>query len=134
MKKFEKHLSANDAGETGGHQAGLLIPKGQQELIEMLPYLDPSIKNPDAWIRCIDSFGDSWELRYIYYNNKFHDEKGTRNEYRITHMTKYLRTFGAKEGSVFVISKIDHDDVFNIALENEIISGKIKLRGWKKVY
>ncbi|WP_460385259.1 hypothetical protein [Pseudomonas amygdali] len=41
------------------------------------------------------------------YNNKLHDESGTRNEYHITYMTKYFREIGAQEGEALEISKSD---------------------------
>lgn len=103
-KTFNKILSANDVGSTGGHQAGVLIPKSE-ELLAFLPNLDPSVKNPDAWIECEDEDGILHKFRFVYYNNKLHDKDGTRNEYRITHMTKYFREAGASEGDSFEISK-----------------------------
>ena len=81
---FSKVLSANDVGATGGHMGGLLIPKGERELLAILPPLDPTIKNPDAWLECVDDAGQALRLRFVYYNNKLHDERGTRNEFRLT--------------------------------------------------
>jgi hypothetical protein len=101
---FTKTLSANDVGATGGHQGGILIPKSETDLLAFLPYLNPKIKNPDAWIDCIDEKGTLRRLRFVYYNNKLHDENGTRNEYRITYLTRYFREVGAKEGDFFEIS------------------------------
>ncbi|WP_175653834.1 EcoRII N-terminal effector-binding domain-containing protein [Pseudomonas sp. Marseille-P9899] len=102
-KAFRKTLSANDVGSTGGHQGGILIPKSETELLAFLPPLDPDTKNPNAWIDCEDETGKIRRFRLVYYNNKFHDERGTRNEYRITHMTKYLREVDAKEGEAIEI-------------------------------
>jgi len=31
--RYAKLLSANDTGETGGHQAGILVPKSDAELL-----------------------------------------------------------------------------------------------------
>lgn len=142
MKSFAKPLTANDTGETGGHQAGILIPKGQPELMEALPYLDPTIKNPDFWITCIDEGGTEWSFRYVYYNNKLHDEKGTRNEYRITHMTKYFRSVVAKAGDVFIISVVKPGIIYNIKVqpaEEEIKTesdspNRIRLKGWRRIH
>lgn len=102
---FQKTLSANDVGATHAHQAGIHIPKTETALLEFLPPLDPKMRNPDAWIDCIDEDRAVHRFRYVYYNNKLHDENGTRNEYRITHMTGYLRQAGAKEGDILEISK-----------------------------
>jgi hypothetical protein len=91
-RTFSKTLSANDVGATGGHQGGILIPKSEAELLSFLPVLDPKVKNPDAWIECEDETGTTRKFRFIYYNNKLHDEGGTRNEYRITYMPPILVT------------------------------------------
>jgi hypothetical protein len=103
-KTFSKTLSANDVG-IRCHQAGALIPKSETELLAFLPPLDPSVKNPDAWIDCADENGFMRRFRFVYYNNKLHDPGGTRNEYRITHMTSYFREMAAREGDIFEISK-----------------------------
>lgn len=103
-KTFSKTLSANDVG-IRSNQAGALIPKSKKELLAFLPPLDPSIKNPDAWIDCTDENGSMRRFRFVYYNNKLHDLGGTRNEYRITHMTSYFREMAAREGDIFEISK-----------------------------
>ncbi|GGE92668.1 EcoRII N-terminal effector-binding domain-containing protein [Massilia psychrophila] len=110
-KTFIKILSANDVGTTGGHQGGILIPKGEAELLAFLPPLNSAIKNPDAWIECMDEVGVLRRFRFVYYNNKLHDLKGTRNEYRVTYMTRYFRDTGANEGDTFEIS--GGEDKFN---------------------
>lgn len=104
-QSFSKTLSANDVGATGGHQGGILVPKSEAELLAFLPPLDPAIKNPDAWIICIDESGKLRRFRFVYYNNRLHDAKGTRNEYRITYMTGYFREMRAREHDIFEISK-----------------------------
>jgi hypothetical protein len=113
-KTFIKTLSANDVGTTGGHQGGILIPKGEAELLAFLPPLDSAKKNPDAWIECMDEVGVLRRFRFVYYNNKLHDQKGTRNEYRVTYMTRYFRDVGANEGATFEIS--GGEDKFNYSI------------------
>ncbi|MDN7445165.1 EcoRII N-terminal effector-binding domain-containing protein [Burkholderia cepacia] len=105
IRTFCKTLSANDVGATGAHQAGILVPKSEQELLDFLPQLDSAVKNPDAWIECVDEAGVHHRFRFVYYNNRFHDPKGTRNEYRITYMTRYFKAAGASEGDTFEISR-----------------------------
>lgn len=105
--RFVKVLSANDVGATGAHMAGIAIPKGDQGLINFLPELDPSIKNPSVLIEADTDLGDVITLRYVYYNNKIHDPAGTRDEYRITHLTGFLRQSNASEGDTFEISRPD---------------------------
>ena len=85
-KSFAKTLSGNDVGETGSHQAGICVPKKNQDLCSFFPQLDAKIKNPDCWLICEDENGDSWKLRFVYYDSKTLGV-GTRNEYRITHLT-----------------------------------------------
>ncbi len=142
IQTYEKMLTANDTGETGGHQAGVHIPKSQIELLALLPYLDPTQKNPDAWLRMTDDTGTIWEFRYIYYNNKLHDESGTRNEYRITHMTKFFRAVGAAEGDIMVISGSPGSHNYTISVRKAVQdqvsqsggSVRIRLTGWRRVH
>lgn len=141
IKKFWKSLSANDVGSTGGHQGGILIPKGEQELLAILPKLNADTKNPDAWIRCIDDSGHDMKFRFVYYNNKLHDPGGTRNEYRITHMTGWFRDVGASEGDNFEISKAENERHFSIAIrrqseeaENSDESPRIRLTRWRRIH
>ena len=74
---YEKLLTANDTGETGGHQAGIHIPKSQSDLIRFLPALKPDVKNPDAWLNCIDDSGVEWSLFITTTNFTTLLERGT---------------------------------------------------------
>lgn len=142
IETYEKLLTANDTGETGGHQAGIHIPKSQTDLLALLPPLDPRQKNPDAWLEMTDDSGAVWRLRYVYYNNRLHDENGTRDEYRITHMTKFFRAMGAKEGDILMLSGTQDEKNYSISIRKASqssssttrLSSKIKLRGWRRVY
>jgi hypothetical protein len=107
---FLKMLSANDVGATGTHQAGILVPKSNQKLLALFPPLDAKSKNPDAWIDCIDEHGIRRKFRFVYYNNELHDTDGTRNEYRLTHMTEYLYEMRAVEGDSIEITRRDGRD------------------------
>lgn len=139
---FEKPLTRNDTGETGGHQAGIHIPKSQTELLALLPFLDPAQKNPDAWLEMTDDSGVNWQFRYIYYNNRLHDEGGTRDEYRITHMTRFFRAVGATEGDVLVLSGSPGSNSYAISVrrgdqEQGEPGGKpvrVRLKGWHRVH
>ena len=142
IQAYEKMLTANDTGETGGHQAGIHIPKSQTDLLALLPHLDPTEKNPDAWLEMTDDTGILWRFRYIYYNNKFHDEGGTRDEYRITHMTKFLRAVGAVEGYVMVLSGSPGSLRYSISVrkpdQDQVPQSdkpvRVRLKGWRRVY
>lgn len=143
-KTFSKTLSANDVGATGTHQSGILVPKSEKELLSFLPPLDPGIKNPDAWIECVDEGGTVRRFRFVYYNNKLHDTNGTRNEYRLTYMTSYFREMGAREGETFEISRDETEEVYIIrvvrhqvaSVESEAAQGvRIKIKSaWRCVH
>lgn len=145
MKKFIKTLSANDVGTTGGHMGGILVPKGDGELLAFLPPLDASTLNPSAWIDCQAPDGSPLRLRFVYYNNRLHTPGGTRNEYRITYLTKFLRSEGAKEGDVFEIAKEDGSSFYRIRVistggveppaDDDDSPIRIKLTtGWRRVH
>jgi hypothetical protein len=98
-----KELSANDIGATGTHQAGILVPKAP-EILSFFPTLNRRSKNPRAALVVREKRdGTRWIFNFIYYNNAFFG--GTRNEYRLTCMTKYLRATGARVGDELVFSK-----------------------------
>jgi len=142
MHTYEKGLTANDTGETGAHQAGVHIPKSQTDLLSFLPPLDPSIKNPDAWLEMKDDAGEVWRFRYIHYNNSLHDPGGTRDEFRITHMTGFFRSAGAAAGDTLVLSGIPGTGRYNILVRkpDQVVEDepsapvRIRLRGWQRVY
>ena len=48
-------------------------------------------------------------IKFIYYNNKFHDEGGTRNEYRLTGTTGFIKNYALKEGDIITLSKYKND-------------------------
>lgn len=109
-RTISKVLSPNDVGETGGHQAGFLIPK-IGDALHFFPELDSSIKNPRHPIFIYDDFGGRWELSFIYYNNKFFG--GTRNEYRLTGLTKFFAQNRLVSGDTIILTK-DEDDRYLI--------------------
>ena len=99
---IEKVLSANDTGETGAHQAGLFIP---WDVVNtgFFPSLDPSTKNPRCPIDLLDPAGEEWTFNFIYYNNAFFG--GTRNEYRLTCVTKFFRCHSLKTGDTLIFKR-----------------------------
>jgi hypothetical protein len=99
---IEKTLSKNDTGETGGHQAGILVPK-DPEILGFFPQLEATIKNPRVPLDLLDDTGREWTFMFIYYNGKFFG--GTRNEYRVTGMTAYLREFNLKAGDKVILHR-----------------------------
>lgn len=103
MHTIEKVLSANDTGETGGHQAGILVPKDPR-ILGFFPHLDRNIKNPRAVVDIRDDTGHEWTFNFIYYNN--HLFGGTRNEFRLTGMTAFFREFNLKTGDTLVFRRV----------------------------
>ena len=113
--EIHKILSANDVGETGGHQAGILVPKNG-ELLAFFPSLDKAVMNPRMTLVMREKEDDTrWEFNFIYYNNRLF-KAGTRNEYRLTVMTKYLRSANAKTGDTLIFVK-DEDASYKIELK-----------------
>lgn len=131
---IEKELSANDSGETGTHQAGILIARDER-ILSFFPPLDRSTKNPRHSIVFRDSSGVPWTFEFIYYNNRFFG--GTRNEYRLTCMTKYLRAENLRAGDVVVLRREEGARYFVEARRKKaevLEQGRLKLGGsWKVV-
>lgn len=135
---FEKVLTKNDVGATNSHQSGFLIPKSMSSLLSFLPSLDPKILNPSIILPVYDDRDEIWEFRYIYYNNKLHSKGGTRNEYRITRTTKFMKKQKAKEGDLirFTKNKKGH---YMIVVVSSIAAhpqegNKVRLKGWNQVF
>lgn len=99
---IQKVLSSNDTGETGGHQAGILVPK-DKSILGFFPILDKKFKNPRAVIDVVDETGKEWAFSFIYYNNRLFG--GTRNEYRLTGMTSYFKAFNLKSGDKIFLQR-----------------------------
>jgi hypothetical protein len=132
---IRKILSPNDTGETATHQAGILVPKSG-EVLEFFPTLQKHIKNP----RCTLVFLDEdqvtkWSFEFIYYNGKFFG--GTRNEYRLTGMTAYIRSRNLKSGDAIELSRDEHGRLHIRAQSTRAIAsgdGSLKLApGWKVI-
>ena len=60
-------------------------------------------ENPRAIICFIDEDGQQWKFPFIYYNNK--SRGGTRNEYRLTGMTKFFNRYNAVPGDTIELKK-----------------------------
>ena len=86
----------------------------------------------------LDEFDQTWNFNFIYYNNKFFG--GTRNEYRLTGVTGYVRSATLEEGDTIILTKtlgydmkISHEKKKDSnSSENEVL--KLNLNsGWKVV-
>lgn len=142
MKKFSKILSSNDVGETSSHQVGVHIPKTGVTPLKILPILDSKVKNPCVWIEATDPHERVWKLRFIYYNSKLHPQiddngvkKGTRNEYRVTHITKFFSAYNAKCGDFFILTKKEDGSYYvEITPYQKEPFGVIRLAGWRAIH
>ena len=109
---FCKFLSANDTGETGGHQAGIYISKPSIPIL----FDTPGIKgeNKEKWVKVRWPEDLITDTRFIYYG------KGTRNEYRITNFGRgfpYLRP--EYTGALFVFVQETEEDYKGFVLNTE---------------
>lgn len=144
MKELHsKVLTKNDTGETGGHQGGIVVPKGNLALLNFFPTVDIEEFNPQVWIHCEDPDGVVWKMRYVYYNGKiFSPPKSTRNEYRITHMTKFFSKWNAKAEDSLEFSATSKSNHYQIQIKKSQQQNDchfqqpkpIVLRGWDRVY
>ena len=105
-----KFLSANDSGETGGHQSGILVSKSALEILFDRSVMSGHIFKREAVITWQD------DLRthscFTWYSSK--------NELRITRLGRnfpYLRP--DMTGSLFVFVKISDEDYCSYMLETE---------------
>jgi hypothetical protein len=105
---IEKTLSPNDTGQTGGHQAGMLVPK-TGSVLSFFPQLSTTVKNPRAVIDITDDAGREWRFNFIYYNNRFFG--GTRDEFRLTGMTSFIRHFNLKAGDKVILHRLSPNRV-----------------------
>ncbi len=97
---FVKRLSANDTGQTGGHQVGIYIPKQLVQRI-LTPVSRTDIKNPDMTLpACIESHNmPEQTVRVIYYNSKkYAQKKNGRDEQRITRWNSDLTGSPLQDG------------------------------------
>ena len=101
-RTIRKTLSPNDAGETGGHQAGILIPRDRR-ILSFFPELNAYELNPRSHIAFEDSAGSVWEFAFIHYNNRRFG--GTRDEYRLTRMTRYIQQAALASGDEIILQR-----------------------------
>ena len=127
-----KRLSDNDVGTTNSHQAGFLIPKlfVRGGLFEELT--DEEL-NPRVRLKFRDlTDGTDIFLSYIYYNNKFF--QGTRHEYRLTGLTRWIRNHGLKSGDTIQISRLNKYDYTIGIIKAERRPSSLSEESWTALY
>jgi hypothetical protein len=99
---IRKVLSPNDLGETGSHQSAIVVPASEASRIAVL---DEDVENPSTTL--VVRHGETDEAsvwRLIHYNGRVHGHS-TRDEYRLTGTTAFLRQFRASVGDQLVLSR-----------------------------
>ena len=132
IKSALKRLSENDVGETNSHQAGFLIPKEfvSNGLFEVLPTY---ILNPRLKLRMTDlTDGSDLYLSYIFYNNRYFG--GTRFEYRLTGLTRWIKNHGLRSGDVLQITRTDKHDYSVDILKGERKPSTLSTESWVALY
>ena len=127
-----KRLSENDVGLTNSHQAGFLIPKlfVKEGLFEKMS--DEEL-NPRLRLKFRDlSDGADIYLTYIYYNNKFFE--GTRHEYRLTGLTRWIKNHGLMKGDTIQISRLDKYDYTIGIIKADRRPSSLSEESWTALY
>lgn len=122
-----KTLSKNDVGDTGSHMAGILIPK-DDTILSFFPDLDSKTLNPRHAVTVRNrATGTSWTLNFVFYNNKLRTPDGTRNEYRLTRMTKLFRELSPiASGDIICFEKNSVGDI-EVYVQSAAAAQKAKL-------
>lgn len=109
---FCKFFSANDTGETGGHQSGIYIPKSAVPIL----FDSPGIKgeNKSSWVKIKWQNDFTTDARFIYYG------QGSRNEYRITHFGRGFPFLNPTyTGALFILAGTYEDFYHGYILNSE---------------
>lgn len=112
---FFKFVSANDSGETGGHQSGFLIPKPAISI-----FIDEPRKKGENYEKEIQI---EWQDGFITESIFRYYGKETRNEYRLAKFgTKFCFKERIQTGDLLVISRVTAScyKAFIIKLEEDI--------------
>lgn len=132
-----KRLSGNDTGLTGGHQAGVYLPRAFFET--GIPEINTTeAYNPRVKIECIFPVhsGMTAELSAIYYNSRYFPERGLRKKYNEFRLTGW----GGRESPVqhedntgcpFVFAlERNGDELRAIALVAESLEDELLIEEW----
>lgn len=109
-----KKLSRNDLGLTGSHQAGICVPK-KVVAKDFFPSLNPQDYNPRIVIPMFCE-NERVDVNFIFYNNRLHG-CGTRCEYRLTGISKFLKKHNLKEGESLVFTFDGKKQVYSLQIQ-----------------
>ena len=127
-----KRLSDTDVGATGSHQSGLLIPKlfVKEGLFDQL---SDEVLNPRLRLKFTDPIDNTdIYLTFIFYNNRFF--QGTRHEYRLTGLTRWIKNHGLRSGDVIQISRISKYDYTIGIIKRERRPRALSEESWTALY
>lgn len=112
QSSFFKFVTANDSGETGGHQSGFHIPKSAAPVLFRREFHKGEFYEEDINITWQDGLVTCSSIKY--YGQK------TRDEYRLT---RFGRDFDFKErieaGDVLVISRVEYGEFRAVVLKTD---------------
>lgn len=117
MGIYMKRLSANDSGETGGHQSGILITLDGRPLLFDQPLSKDLALHKEALVTWeLGSFGVPTRCTFHWYPSK--------NELRVTRFHRHIPHMndGTHTGSMLVLVRLNRDDyrAFLFSREDEI--------------
>ena len=108
IKKYIKKLGAQELGYRKGKQVTGQYIYVSKDVISFFPKLSQTILNDSVHLKIRTEFSSSSvEASYIWHNNRFFNEKGTRNEYRI-YLNRSIATddYHFQPNDIIVLSKI----------------------------
>lgn len=108
LQTYCKFLSANDSGETGGHQYGILVSKSAEKIL----FAEPVKELTDRWVDIEWPGPVMTRSRFIYYKSK--------HELRITNFGLHFPYLNpSKTGSLFVLSQLSYERYKGFVIEGE---------------
>jgi hypothetical protein len=132
IKSVLKTLSENDVGTTKSQQAGFLIPR---EFVKkgLFEELSSESLNPRLRLRLVDlTDGSEIYCSYIFYNNR--NFGGTRLEYRLTGLTRWIKNQGLRSGDVIQISRTGKNDYSVDILKENRKPSTLSAESWVALY
>lgn len=133
ITRVTKKLRENDLGLTKSHQAGFHIPKSIVNL-RFFPELSPSELNPRVRLRITSTQGElDFYANYIHYNNKVLG-LGTRDEYRLTGLTGYIRAQGLRIDDEIILTRISDYEFAIEANKQERTPTHLTSESWTALY
>lgn len=108
QRSYCKFLSANDSGETGGHQCGVLVSHSAWEIL----FMYPPTEKMDRWVDIHWGTSHLTRSHFIYYKSK--------NELRITCFGRGFPLLQPQQtGSLFILTQLGYETYYAYILNTE---------------